>query len=60
MLVELIALRDQTQRNELYDHQQEAWNKLVGLLQRINDKMSQELGLDFASNAAPRRGACCG
>jgi cell fate (sporulation/competence/biofilm development) regulator YlbF (YheA/YmcA/DUF963 family) len=59
-LVEFIALQDQIQHCELYVRQQEAGSALVRLLQRINEKISEELGLDFASNAAPRRGGCCG
>lgn len=55
-LVESITLRDQTQRHELYVRQQEAGSAVVRLLQRVNEKVSQELGLDFASNAVPRRG----
>lgn len=59
-LVELITLREQIQRHGLHVRQQEAWSAAAALLQRINEKISQELGLDFASNAAPRRGGCCG
>ena len=59
-LVELITLREQIQRHALHVRQQEAWSAAVALFQRINEKISQELGLDFASNAAPRRGGCCG
>ena len=59
-LVELITLREEIQRHELFVRQQEAGSALVRLLQRVNEKISQELGLDFASNAAPRRGGCCG
>jgi len=59
-LVELITLREHIQRHELTIRQQEAGSAVVGLLQRVNEKISQELGLDFASNAAPRRGRCCG
>jgi cell fate (sporulation/competence/biofilm development) regulator YlbF (YheA/YmcA/DUF963 family) len=59
-LVELITLREQIQRHELHVRQQEAWSAAVALFQRINEKISEELGLDFASNAAPRRDGCCG
>lgn len=59
-LVEFIALRDQIQRHELYVRQQEAGSAVVRLLQRLNELISRELGLDFASNAAPRRRGCCG
>jgi len=59
-LVEFIALRDQIQRHELVVRQQEAGSAVVRLFQTANGKISQELGLDFASNAAPRRGGCCG
>lgn len=59
-LVEFITLRDQIQRHELFVRQQEAGSAVLRLLQSVNEKISQELGLDFASNAAPRRGGCCG
>lgn len=59
-LVEFIALRDQLQRHELHARLQGTWSAAVALLQRINEKISQELGLDFARHAAPRRGGCCG
>jgi cell fate (sporulation/competence/biofilm development) regulator YlbF (YheA/YmcA/DUF963 family) len=59
-LVEFVALREQIQPHELSVRQQEAWSALVALLQRINEKLSQQLGFDFASNAAPRGGGCCG
>jgi hypothetical protein len=59
-LVEFITLREQIQRDELYVRQQETGSAVVRLLQRINEHISQELGLDFASNAALRRGGCCG
>ena len=52
-LVEFIALQDQIQHHELYVHQQEAGSAVLRLLQRVNEEISQELGLDFASNAAP-------
>lgn len=59
-LVELIAVRDQIQSHELNLHQQKAWAALVSLLQRANEKISQQLGFDFAGNATPHRGGCCG
>ncbi|MCX6903984.1 MAG: YlbF family regulator [Verrucomicrobia bacterium] len=59
LLVESITLRDQIQRHELYVRQQETGSAVVRLLQRVNEKISQELGLDFACNAAPRRDECC-
>ncbi len=59
-LVEFITLREQLQHHDLYVRQQEAGDAFVRLLQRVNHKISEELGLDFASNAAPRRGGCCG
>ena len=59
-LVEFIALEGQMQENELCIRQQEAWGKVLGLLYEINAATSQELGVDFARNAAPQRGGCCG
>ncbi len=48
------------QDDEFYLRQQEAWKKVVELLQSINRKISKMLGIDFASDATPRRGGCCG
>jgi len=59
-LVEFITLRERLEHHELYARQQEAGSAFVRLLQRVNEKISEGLGLNFASNAAPRRGACCG
>ena len=59
-VVEMMALRSQIQGHELYIRQQGAWEALVGLLQGVNRVISGDLGMDFASNAAPRRGGCCG
>ncbi len=59
-MVEMIALQDKIQRHELLVRQQAAWQALVGFLQRINHVISEDLGLDFAGNAVPRRGGCCG
>lgn len=59
-LVELITLREQLQRHELYRRQQEAGSAVVRLLHRVTQTISQELGFDFASNASPRGGECCG
>ena len=59
-LVEMIALQSRLQGHELQVRQQEAWQGVVRLLQEANRAMSRELGIDFASNAAPSRGACCG
>jgi len=47
-------------RHELHIRQQENWSALAALFQCINEKKFQELGFDSASNAAPRRGGCCG
>jgi cell fate (sporulation/competence/biofilm development) regulator YlbF (YheA/YmcA/DUF963 family) len=59
-LVEMIALQDQIQRHEICVRQQEAGQAVVSLLQRANQVISENLGLDFASNASSRRGGCCG
>ncbi len=59
-LVEFISLRDQLGRHELYSRQQQAGSAVVGLLQRVNQTISETLGFDFASNASPPRGGCCG
>lgn len=60
LLVDLIALQDQIRSHELYARQQESWSAVTALLQQVNEAISHELGFDFASNAAYRRGGCCG
>jgi cell fate (sporulation/competence/biofilm development) regulator YlbF (YheA/YmcA/DUF963 family) len=60
LLVELMALEAEIRSHELYIRQQEAWRAVTGLLQGVNERISQELGLDFASSAASRVGGCCG
>jgi len=59
-LVEPITLRERTRRDELSVRLQEAWGVTIALLQRINETISQRLGLDFGNNAAARRGGCRG
>ena len=34
--------------------------KAMGVAQRSNGAISQEVGVDFASNSSPQRGGCCG
>jgi hypothetical protein len=50
------CLKPTVQRHELNVRQQEAWSAVVALLRRINEKISEKLGLEFASNAAPPPG----
>ncbi len=57
--MELATVQEQIQQHELYLRQQAAAGAFVALLQEANQAISQELGIDFASNAAPRSG-CCG
>lgn len=59
-LLEMISLQGQIQRHEICVRQQEAGQAVVNLLQRANQVISENLGLDFASNASSRRGGCCG
>lgn len=53
-LVEFIVLRDQLQHHKLTVRQQEAGSAVAQLLQQINEKISGELGFDFASSASPQ------
>jgi hypothetical protein len=50
------CLKPTVQRHEINDRQQEGWSAVVALLRRTNEKLSEKLGLDFASNAAPPPG----
>lgn len=57
---ELAEVNDAIQRHPAFVRQHEATEALVSVLHRINDTISAEIGLDFAANAAPRGGGCCG
>ena len=58
--MELPQLQSRIEGNANYQRQQEAGSAVVALLQKVNQALSAELGLDFAANAAPRGGGCCG
>lgn len=58
--MELPRLQSQIEANANYQRQQGAGRAVVALLQKVNQAISTELGLDFAGNAAPRGGGCCG
>ena len=58
--MDLPQLQSRIEANATYQLQQQAGSALVALLQKLNQAISAELGLDFAATAAPRRGGCCG
>lgn len=55
----LADVQEKIQHHPLSLRQQEAISAVVQLLQRVNGVLSEQLGFDFAANAAPR-GGCCG
>ena len=57
--MELAAVQEKIQEHDLFLRQQAAAGAFVALLQETNQTISQKLGIDFASNAAPKSG-CCG
>ncbi len=59
-LEEMIRLRVFVQDSPLARETEEAAQALVAFLQDANKLVSDFLGLDFAVNAAPRGGGCCG
>lgn len=58
---ELARLEGQIRRHPVYRRQEEATTAMIGLLREVDVTLSEELGLEFASTAAPRKsGGCCG
>lgn len=57
--MELAAVQEKIQRHDLFLRQQAATGAFVALLQETNRAISNHLGMDFATNAAPK-GGCCG
>ncbi len=57
--IELAEVQEKIQQHDIFLRQQAAVGAFVALLQETNRTISEPLGIDFASNAAPRRG-CCG
>lgn len=59
-LAELNRLQSDVQTSPLAKERDEAASALVQFLQDTNRLLSGTLGIDFAANAAPRQGSCCG
>ena len=57
---ELVELAEHIQNHRLVREQSKARADITRFLQNVNVMLSEELGMDFASTAAPRRGGCCG
>lgn len=57
---ELAELQAKLQAAPLFVKQQDAIRSLVAMFQQVNQVVSTELELDFAANAAPQGGGCCG
>jgi len=57
---ELAEAQEALQGHALFVRQQEAGRQLVVLFQQTNELISSMLGIDFAANALPRGGGCCG
>ena len=58
---ELTKVADQIRRHPAYKRQEGAEEGMVGLLREVNVTLSEQLGVDFASAAAPQKsGGCCG
>lgn len=58
--VELAQVRSQIEAHPVYQQERETARAVLASLQKLNQRISEELGLDFAANAAPRGGGCCG
>lgn len=59
-LAELNRLQTEVQSSPQARERDEAAAALVRLLRDTNGLLSEALGVDFATNAAPRSGGCCG
>ena len=59
-LAELNRLQGEVQSSPLAQERDQAGAALVQFLQDTNRLLSDTLGVDFAANAAPRGGGCCG
>jgi len=57
---DLADLQARLQAHPLFVRQQDAVRALMAMFQQVNQILSAELGLDFAANAAPQGGGCCG
>ncbi|NMC68571.1 MAG: YlbF family regulator [Myxococcales bacterium] len=58
---ELDKVADRIRRHPAYRRQESAEAAMVDLLREVNVTLSEQLGLDFASAAVPRKsGGCCG
>lgn len=58
--VEMAESQHQLEEHPLFRRQHEAHQAVASALRDINLVLSAELELDFAANAAPRGGGCCG
>ncbi len=59
-LAELNRLQGEIQSSPLVQERERAAATLVQFLQDTNRLLSETLGVDYAANAAPRQGGCCG
>jgi len=58
---EMMKVVGQIRRHPAYRRQEDAVEAMVGLLREVNVTLSEQLGVDFASTAAPQKsGGCCG
>jgi hypothetical protein len=58
---EIKKVEGQIRRLPSYQQQEDATEAMIGLLREVNVTLSEELGLEFASAAAPKKsGGCCG
>ena len=58
---EMTKLVDRIQRHPAYARREAAAEAMVGLLREVDVAISEKLGVEFASTAAPKKsGGCCG
>lgn len=60
---ETLELADVTNRikyHALHRKELSSLQAMIALLREVNEALSDQLGIDFAANASPPRGSCCG
>lgn len=57
--MELVEVQDRIQSNDIVRRRDESAAGMAELLREVNAVLSEQLAVNFAATAAPRRGGCC-
>lgn len=58
--LELADVTNRIKYHSLHRKEMASLEAMIALLREVNEAISDQLGVDFASNASPPRGSCCG